>query len=259
MILHGIKKVIEEIGPSAIAVSGGIDSLTLATVAYHQYADSEVFHAISAAVPPDATLRVREFAQIYKWRLHEIDTQDLSDPNYRQNPVNRCFYCKRNLYRKIRSLTRLQILSGTNLDDLDDFRPGLTAAKTYRVRHPFVEAGINKEGIRAIARELGLVNISDLPAAPCLSSRINTGLEIAADDLRTIDRVERSLKQHLGEITLRCRLTENGIVLEVAESVLSQMQKADAEDLLRIAREEIDTKTNLLGVVPYVRGSAFIQ
>ena len=92
--------------------------------------------------------------------------------NYLANPVDRCFFCKTNLYGCIARLTDAQILSGANLDDLQEYRPGLEAAKCHSVRHPYLEAGIDKRAVRSLARELGLGALSELPAAPCLSSRM---------------------------------------------------------------------------------------
>ena len=178
MSLHALQHRLRQIGPAAIAVSGGIDSLTLACVAADLIPDSVIFHAVSPAGPEAATARVRTFAQDRGWHLNVIDAGEFSDMHYRANPVNRCFYCKTNLYGSIAAKTKSPILSGTNLDDLDDVRPGLIAAKDHNVQHPYVDAGIDKPGLRRIARDLGLGDIADLPAAPCLSSRVLTGLRI---------------------------------------------------------------------------------
>lgn len=259
MSLCDLENVLKETGTSAIAASGGIDSLTLALVACRQNPGSQVFHALSPAVPKAATERVREFARHYGWHLCIVDAQEFSDKNYLQNPVNRCFYCKTCLYGKIASRTGLQILSGTNLDDLDDFRPGLQAAKSFGVRHPFVEAGIDKQTIRHLALELGLSDLSDLPAAPCLSSRITTGIPIRADDLRAIDRVEERIKKHLGNVTLRCRLSRQGYSLELDEPVFSRLAKEERVAVLSIANDEIGPAAGKIDIAPYVRGSAFIR
>jgi uncharacterized protein len=101
-----------------------------------------------------------------------FDAGEFADPRYRANPANRCFFCKTNLYGHIVAQPGGTVLSGTNTDDLADWRPGLTAAAQHGVRHPFVEAGIDKPAIRRIAARIGLGDIADLPAAPCLSSRI---------------------------------------------------------------------------------------
>ncbi len=152
--LIALERVLDELGDTALAVSGGIDSLTLAVIACRQKPESQVFHAVSPAVPSSATQRVQDFARRHNWQLNIFDAGEFTDASYRKNPVNRCFFCKGNLYHSIAGQTILPILSGTNLDDLDDFRPGLIAAKQHGVHHPYVTAKIDKTAIRNIARHL---------------------------------------------------------------------------------------------------------
>jgi pyridinium-3,5-biscarboxylic acid mononucleotide sulfurtransferase len=139
-----LEAIIRGIGPSAIAVSGGVDSLTLATLASRLVGPRKtlIVHAISAAVPIETTDRVRVQSVKEGWRLELIDAGEFADADNRRNPVNRCYFCKGNLYGAIRSRTDRQILSGANLDDLNDYRPGLKAANLYGVRHPFIEADL---------------------------------------------------------------------------------------------------------------------
>ena len=106
-------------------------------------------HATSPAVPPEATERTRALAAAEGWPLDVFDAGEFADPAYRANPVNRCFFCKTNLYGAVASRTRWQIVSGTNMDDLGEYRPGLDAARAHAVRHPFVEAEIDKRTVRA--------------------------------------------------------------------------------------------------------------
>ena len=254
-----LEGILAQLGETAIAVSGGIDSLTLATVACRQNRDSRVFHAISPAVPKRATQRVQELAHKHDWPLTIFDAGEFQDPSYRQNPVNRCFFCKGNLYQAIAEQTDLPILSGTNLDDLDDFRPGLIAAQQRGVRHPFVEAKIDKPTIRAIARTIGLETIADLPAAPCLSSRVKTGIRIKAQDLDVIERVEAALQPLLGAVAARCRLGDNGFHIEIDGDVLTQMEEPFMKRLLETARAELRPTDNLDGVRAYRQGSAFVH
>ena len=100
-----------------------------------------------------------------------VDAGEFADPQYRANPVNRCFFCKANLYRTLGAMSDGIVASGTNCDDLSDYRPGLEAARLHNVRHPYVEAGIAKADVRTLAGELGLPEFAALPASPCLSSR----------------------------------------------------------------------------------------
>lgn len=259
MSLSALQRRLRGIGPAAIAVSGGIDSLTLACVAAGLVPDTVIFHAVSPAVPESATERVRTFAQDCGWTLQVIDAGEFSDTEYRANPVNRCFFCKSNLYGTIAEHTRLPILSGTNLDDLDDFRPGLVAARDHDVQHPYVDAGIDKAGIRRIARGLGLGELAELPAAPCLSSRVLTGLRIEPDELQTIDRVETSVRERLPGVDLRCRRLAEGYRLEIASEALDRMRLAETDALFALATKALGQDSKFLGISSYRRGSAFVR
>ena len=183
--LERLNAVIDGLEDVAVAISGGVDSLTLGVAVHRRNPGrAEMFHAVSPAVPEAATERVRAMSAAEGWRLRIVEANEFDDADYLANPVDRCFYCKRDLYGAIRELTSSTILSGTNLDDLADYRPGLDAAGKSDVRHPFVEVAITKDDVRALASHLGLGDVADLPAAPCLSSRVETGLVIRADWLR---------------------------------------------------------------------------
>ena len=142
------------------------------------------------------------------------------------NPLNRCFFCKTNLYGSIGKHTDGQMVSGANLDDLGEYRPGLDAARDHAVRHPYLEAGIDKQAVRRLARTLGLGELSELPAAPCLSSRVETGIAIRADVLRAIHSVERELAQSFPRGTVRCRVRASGVVVELDPNTLAALDEA---------------------------------
>ena len=132
-----LERVIEQIGPVTVAVSGGVDSMTLAVVAHRVLGDSATMvHAVSPAVPVKATERVERYARREGWRLESIDAGELLDARYVANPVNRCYFCKMNLYSAIALLAGAgtTVVSGANSDDLGDFRPGL--AGRGRARSP---------------------------------------------------------------------------------------------------------------------------
>lgn len=229
-----LEKILRELSPLAIAVSGGVDSMTLGFVA-HQAVNlkATLFHAVSAAVPTEATTRVRHYGNQQGWRLVVLEAGEFNDQNYLANPVDRCFYCKTNLYQAIlqHKDPNATVLSGANLDDLNDYRPGLQAANNYGVRHPFVEADIDKTTIRNIARHLGLFDLADLPAAPCLSSRVESGIAIQADVLGLIHRVERYLSERLSPQTVRCRLRNTGVVVELDQISLNALSSTEINDL----------------------------
>lgn len=250
----------------AVAVSGGVDSLTLATFAHRQQGDAvRMYHAVSPAVPPEATMRTRELAAAEDWRLEVIDAGEFGDPRYRRNPANRCFFCKTNLYSAIAAHTQDQIVSGTNLDDLGEFRPGLDAARAHGVRHPYVEAGIDKRTVRRLALVLRLGAIADLPAAPCLASRVETGIRIEPHVLGLVHAAERLVSEVLGaagpKAAVRCRVRARGIAIELDEASLRRLDPAQEGHL----RERVVELLKQSGVsrpvsfVPYRAGSAFLQ
>ena len=245
----------------AVAVSGGIDSLTLATLVGRRYAErAEMFHAVSAAVPPETTTRVRQRAIADGWRLKVIDAGEFDQPKYIANPVNRCFFCKQSLYTTIAGATNAQILSGTNLDDLADYRPGLEAARDAGVRHPYAELGIGKTTIREIARQIGLGALAELPASPCLASRVETGTRISAELLRWIHAVENVVRERVAANAIRCRMRGDGVVIEIDPEVLDAMSDAHQREIAAA----VGALGPLHGVVPqpsfapYRRGSAFL-
>lgn len=255
-----LERVLDEIGDVAVAVSGGVDSMTLAFMAGRRLGcRAEMIHAVSPAVPPEATERVRRYARRERWQLELIDAGEFDDPDYLRNPANRCFFCKTNLYGTIAGRTRARIVSGTNLDDLGDYRPGLKAAENNRVRHPYVEAGIDKAGVRALATRYGLSDLAELPAAPCLSSRLETGLRVTGDALRLVHAVERLLNQAFAPKTVRCRLFRDAIAIQLDAEGLDRIQAPDAEPI----RREVETLVRARGEArpirfePYRMGSAF--
>ncbi len=259
-----LERVLGKIGPVAVAVSGGVDSMTLAVVAHRVLGGSAtMLHAVSAAVPADATERVVRYARREGWRLERIDAGELHDARYVANPVNRCYFCKTNLYATIAPLAGAgaTIVSGTNTDDLGDFRPGLAAAAEHAVRHPYVECGIGKSTVRAIAARLGLDDLAELPAAPCLSSRVETGIAIDPAVLKAIDACERMVRNATGAATVRCRVRRAAVVVELDDVALSALD-APARAVLA---GELDQRMAAAGVSrtvrfePYRMGSAFLR
>jgi uncharacterized protein len=140
-------------------------------------------------------------------RHETITTAELEREGYRRNDRDRCYHCKTELYDHLAALAARRryaaVLSGANADDLGDWRPGLVAAAEHGVIHPLLEAGVGKQEVRLLARELGVPS-AEKPAAPCLASRIPYGVAVDPDVLAQIDRAELALKA-LGHRVLRVR------------------------------------------------------
>lgn len=237
----------------AVAVSGGVDSMTLASFAQRLMPTRvTMVHAVSPAVPPQATERVRALALKDGWQLTVLGSGEFDDPAYRSNPVNRCYYCKSHLYDRIRELTPGAIASGANLDDLGDYRPGLIAAAERAIVHPFVEAEMPKSAVRNLARSLGLDDLAELPAQPCLASRVHTGLYIEPDDLAFVNEVELALERLAPGAVLRCRMTSEGVLIETNHDDHAALDAA-AASLCR------DAGRAYRGVAGYRRGSMFVH
>ena len=251
-------------GPVAVAVSGGVDSMTLAAIANRAAPGAAtMIHAASPAVPAEATERVVRHAARMGWQLDIVDAAELADPRYRANPVDRCFFCKTNLYETIAARTSAQILSGANLDDLGEYRPGLDAARRHGVRHPFLEAKAGKAMVRALARYLGLTELAELPAAPCLSSRVETGIGIRRELLSAIHAGERLLAEALPRIgpqtAVRCRVRRSAVMIELdRESFEVLAGRADLAERIGLVFSAAGV-TLPVGFAPYRTGSAFLR
>ena len=264
---EALEQIISDVDNIAVALSGGIDSLVLSSICFAVSQKSAVnctmFHAVSAAVPEQATARVLECAEQFKWNVRLVDANEFADPNYRENPVDRCFYCKSALYGTIRSATDALIVSGTNKDDLLEFRPGLKAAKNYGVRHPFVEADVTKQMIRELAPLYGIPQYSDLPAAPCLASRVETGISIEPDELKSINAIELFISEKYSCRTVRCRLRNGKVVIEIDEKSLPEVSSniRQNESIEHEIRSLLANrfKSHPLDVTAYRTGSAFLQ
>ncbi len=187
--------------PSAVlGYSGGVDSAVLAVVGARRLGPSRFLAVIgrSASYPEVQWRTAVELAAQFAVPLLEVDTHELSDPAYTANPLNRCYFCKSELWRVLGAVAAERgfdvLLDGTNADDLREHRPGAAAGAARRVRSPFVELGWSKADVREAARELGLPTW-EAPAAPCLSSRIQYGLSVTPARLRQVEQAEALVRE----------------------------------------------------------------
>ncbi|WP_413282630.1 hypothetical protein [Vibrio sp. MA40-2] len=244
-----------------IAVSGGIDSMVLSYLAHQAIGtDAQMVHATSAAVPKLDTKRVMDYTKKYGWNLKLVETGEMNKEEYLKNPVNRCYHCKTCLYSTLNALNFGQVLSGTNLDDLSDYRPGLIAAKENNVVHPYVDNKIDKNSIRAIARYYQLDDLSDLPASPCLSSRVETGVYILPDQLALINDVESMIRKTIQTENIRCRFLSQQLLIEIDSDTLALLSDVEKETVTQQTQFlAASHKVNLpVQMAQYQRGSAFV-
>ncbi|OBQ40315.1 MAG: hypothetical protein AN487_02035 [Anabaena sp. CRKS33] len=206
--LEQLQALFQEIDQALIAYSGGVDSTLVAKIAYDVLGDRALaVTAVSASLLPeeleDAKIQAATIGIAHKI----VQTQEMDNPNYTSNPVNRCYFCKSELHDTLKPLALElgypYVVDGVNADDLHDYRPGIQAAKERGVRSPLAEIGVTKAEVRQISQQLGLP-WWDKPAQPCLSSRFPYGEEITIAKLQRVGRAEIYLR-NLGWQNFRVR------------------------------------------------------
>ena len=209
-----LRSILGGLDSALVAFSGGVDSTYLLRVARELLGDRCVaLTTVSPTTPEHDLADARALAAAFGVAHLVVDTNELDVPGYAENPVDRCYLCKDNLFVICTAEAARRgldaVLDGANLDDLGDHRPGLTAAAEQGVRHPLVEAGFSKADVRAASRALGLATW-DRPASPCLSSRFPYGTRITPERLAQVAAAERALRAE-GVRELRVRWHEGGV------------------------------------------------
>ncbi len=203
-----IKSLILEMDSALVAFSGGVDSTLVLALAHDVLGEKALAVTAQSASMPDREMKAcHQLAKEIGVKHLVVKTEEMSNPNYRANPANRCYHCKTELYSSLKKVAQqeniLNILNGTNTDDLGDYRPGLDSAREQGVRSPLVEAEFNKQEVRELSRKMEL-SVWDKPAMACLSSRIPYGQPVTPEKLAMIEQAE-DLLLSLGFTQVRVR------------------------------------------------------
>lgn len=237
-VLGRLEAAVASRGRALTAYSGGVDSTLVAAVA-RRVLGKEGGPAVigdSPSLPRSELAAAREVAEALDLELVVIEPNEQADPGYQANAGDRCYYCKTHLYEVLRGYAAEHdfavIFNGTNTDDLGDHRPGLVAADEAAVVSPLVEAGLDKQAVRGLAKALGLPNW-DKPAAACLASRIPYGTAVTPERLAQVESAEDALRS-LGFAGLRVR--HHGQVARIELPADQMQQMLDPGVRLEVAR-----------------------
>jgi len=219
--LAKLKKILKRMGSVLIAYSGGVDSTFLLKISTDILKDKVLaITALSPTYPQEELIFSQKMTKQFGVKHKIIKTKEFKDKKFIANPINRCYFCKRGLFRNLKEIAKKHklnfVIDASNVSDKDDFRPGDKAKNELKVRSPLQEAGFSKGDIRRASKKLGLITWNK-PSLACLASRIPYGIKISSSILERIYRAEKFLRQ-LGFKVARLRHYHNFCRIEVCSN-----------------------------------------
>ncbi len=256
--LEQLKSVLRDCGRTLVAYSGGVDSAFLAKVAHDVLgADALAIIADSPSLPRRELEEAREIGRQFGFPVRVIRTEEMNNGGYTSNPLNRCYFCKSELFEKLQAIAHAgnwqTIVYGENASDVGDHRPGALAAVQYRVRAPLKETGLTKAEIRELSARLGLPT-ADKPQMACLASRIPYGDAVTPAALAQIEAAENILRD-AGFYDVRVRQHKDLARLEVGADEMHRFEDPELRELVVRELKRIGYVYVTLDLQGYRRGS----